>query len=272
MWQAAFVWQAFCSTTARGNDGMAQAVRSAWTFLALFVVACGSRNIDGLQIERPFEGAGGVGGWASVGGASAVGGWASVGGASAVGGWASVGGASNVGGSAGVGGAIASCIPGQSVACACTSGLSGAQICRNDGAYGACVCAGGGSLEQDQFIRIRNGMVGTWVGVQSNPWFEDCPTTLTFEANGHYSAHSPGEGCTVFYYGTNNDSPEKTYELADVLANGEGWGEIEIYFEPGNTNRGELRHVVLSADGNGLTFESWKDGYGPVVFTLERQR
>ncbi len=36
-----------------------------------------------------------------------------------------------------------SCVPGQSAACACSDGTSGAQICRGDGSYGQCVCGGG---------------------------------------------------------------------------------------------------------------------------------
>ena len=33
------------------------------------------------------------------------------------------------------------CVPGQSVACACTDGRSGAQLCATDGrAYGPCQC------------------------------------------------------------------------------------------------------------------------------------
>src|SRR5262245_22380871 len=41
------------------------------------------------------------------------------------------------------------CIPGASLSCTCSSGVSGAQICKSDGTLGSCVCdstgAGGGS-------------------------------------------------------------------------------------------------------------------------------
>jgi hypothetical protein len=38
------------------------------------------------------------------------------------------------------------CVPGQSVACACTNGLMGAQVCNPSGTgFGACECEGGGS-------------------------------------------------------------------------------------------------------------------------------
>ncbi len=35
------------------------------------------------------------------------------------------------------------CVPGMSTACACSDGTQGAQVCRGDGTYGACQCAGG---------------------------------------------------------------------------------------------------------------------------------
>jgi hypothetical protein len=35
-----------------------------------------------------------------------------------------------------------SCVPGQSVACSCASGDTGAQVCENGGTYGACDCSG----------------------------------------------------------------------------------------------------------------------------------
>ncbi len=44
-------------------------------------------------------------------------------------------------GSNGAGSNNPRCIPGQSAACACTDGATGAQICRDDGTFDACVCA-----------------------------------------------------------------------------------------------------------------------------------
>ena len=55
-----------------------------------------------------------------------------------------------------------------------------------------------------------------------------------------------------------------------MLANGEGAGEIAIWFAPGNSRRGEMRHVYLSPDENTLAFETWYDGYGPLTFKLTR--
>lgn len=74
----------------------------------------------------------------------------------------------------------------------------------------------------------------------------------------------------MFYYGDNTDNPEKTYLLNEVLPTTEGQGEILFWFGPGNANRGELRHLELSVDENELSFEVWKDAYGPLIFTLTR--
>jgi len=221
----------------------------------------------------------GTGGWSSTTTTEGTGGWTSstttsgggwdqtvTVGTGGYGGWGS-------GGYGGFGGSASFCIPGQSIGCTCATGQLGAQVCQPNRTYGPCVCAAvdGGSWEQQQLARLRRGIVGTWLGVQTNPWSDvPCSTKIQFEANGHYSAHSPNESCTVFYYGSNDDSPEKRYSIDDVLANGEGHAEIEIWFSPGLTNRGELRRLFLSEDENELRFEAWKTGYGPLVFTLKR--
>lgn len=38
---------------------------------------------------------------------------------------------------------VSTCIPGQSAACACADGQTGAQVCQDDGTYGICECTGG---------------------------------------------------------------------------------------------------------------------------------
>jgi hypothetical protein len=59
--------------------------------------------------------------------------------------------------------------------------------------------------------------------------------------------------------------------LLDVNTAGEVSGEIEIYYGSPSTDRDQLLHVVLSADGNTLSFEMWHAlTYGPVSFTLHR--
>jgi hypothetical protein len=152
------------------------------------------------------------------------------------------------------------------VACACTDGKQGAQVCRADGTFDPCVCV------DSEFQRIRDGMVGTWVGQQSNPWTQPYQVKITFGADGHYSAHCAQASCPdpVFYYGTDDDSPLKTYMLIDLHANGTGEGRIIIYFGPNDTNTDQLDQVTLSTDKQHLHFEFWDGQYGPVVFDLTR--
>jgi hypothetical protein len=223
----------------------------------------------------------GTGGWTSYTVSTSGGGWYDTVGVGGYGGWAvtttTVGsggyaGWGGYGGYGGYGGGVPRCVPGQTGACVCANGASGIQLCLANGTFGPCSCGDidAGTWEQQQLARLRRGIVGTWSGMQTNPWNSGCETKIQFEASGHYSAHSPGDSCIVFYYGSNDDSPEKTYLLDDVLATGEGQGEIAFWFSPGNVNPGELRHVFLSDDENLLRFEAWKTGYGPLVFTLKR--
>ena len=76
----------------------------------------------------------------------------------------------------------------------------------------------------------------------------------------------------VFYNGINDDSPDKTYDLIDVKANGECWGELTIYFAPGDTNIDEIRHLTMSDDQTHLSFDVFHQSiYGPITLTLTRQ-
>ena len=74
----------------------------------------------------------------------------------------------------------------------------------------------------------------------------------------------PAESCIVFYYGTNDDSPEKQYLIDDVS------GTIQIYFSSNDTNNGEIKQMALSQDGMKLTCKVLRDGYGPIDFVLSR--
>ena len=162
------------------------------------------------------------------------------------------------------------CIPGQSVGCACTDGRSGAQVCSGEGTFGPCVCTGASTIEQQILARVSAGIVGSWTGTVRSPWEPVHNVTFAFTADGHYSAHCQG-GCVALYYGDDGDSPSKTYRLLDVNTAGEVSGEIEIYYGSPSTDRDQLLHVVLSADGNTLSFEMWHAlTYGPVSFTLHR--
>ncbi len=124
---------------------------------------------------------------------------------------------------------------------------------------------------------LRAAMVGSWRGMTSTPWTAPYTTEVTFSADGHYRAHTVGGSGPAFYYGTDDDSPQKTYLLDNLLANGDGSGEIEILFFAGTpTNRGLLEHVRAchNRGGDRLDFEfwaAWVGRAGPVTFRLARQ-
>lgn len=163
-------------------------------------------------------------------------------------------------------GAAPSCVPGREVECACTNGRIGAQLCNAQGQFSPCRCL------DDRLARLRQGVLGTWKGTVTTPWQPPYAVTITFEADGHYSAHCVqlDVSCRAFYWGSDLDTPEKRYDIQDVRADGKGTAEILIWFDPGNVNHGQLRSIDLSADGNTLTFEAWKDSYGPLKFALTR--
>ena len=225
--------------------------------LALLAAGCGR-----TQFDLPLDGDGGTPG---VGGAGGGGGLGGAGGGGAGGG---LGGGVGSGGRGGTGGGPPLCVPGTSQVCACSTGDSGAQVCGPTGTFGACVC-------NNAFLRIKRGMVGTWRGTDSTPWTSSFQVLITFGADGHYSAHCAQAACPapVFYYGVDDDTPEKTYELRTLNGDGTGAGIIRIYFFPGNTTTGDLDEVKLSDDGQHLAFEfwaTWSGRYGPVTFDLTR--
>jgi hypothetical protein len=147
--------------------------------------------------------------------------------------------------------------------------MQGAQICQADGTFAPCVCV------PETYQRVKAGMVGTWVGVETSPWVDPFTVRVVFGADGHYSAHCAQASCpaAVFYYGTDDDSPEKTYALTDVHADETCSGKIAIFFFPGDSTVGSLEAVTLSDDGQHLRFEfwsTWGGRSGPVVFDLTR--
>lgn len=114
-------------------------------------------------------------------------------------------------------------------------------------------------------------MVGTWAGCLTTPWVPRYWVTITFRADGTYTgvAEETAEGYPAFYYGTDDDAPEKVYELNDLQDDLEGIGQIDIFFFVGSVNRGELRNIRLT--GNELEFEFFHRGeYGPLLYQLYR--
>jgi hypothetical protein len=150
-------------------------------------------------------------------------------------------------------------------------------VCLPSGTFEACYCRG------TDLRRLREGMVGTWQGVQSNPWTNPYKVGITFAADGHYSVRCAQPACPapVFYWGLDEDSQQKVYELEDVtpFAPRSGFGTIDVTFFPDsvvgdNSQSGTFEELGLSPDGTRLTFEfwgDWSDGkYGPLVFDLTR--
>jgi hypothetical protein len=246
------------------------------TILAL-IGSCGRTQPDplayGLGGSPEIGGSGGAAGGVGTGGRFGVGG-SGVGGAG-TGGRFGVGG-SGVGG-AGTGGRTGSggsgppmCVPGSSQSCACINGDVGAQTCNRAGTFYPCVC-------NSELRRIQAGMVGTWIGTNSNPWTSPYQVRIAFGADGSYSGHCAQGTCPapVFYYGIDDDSPAKTYLLQSLNADDSAGGTIQITFDVAGANAGpgSLEEVFVSADGQHLNFEfwaTWSGRYGPVRFDLMR--
>jgi hypothetical protein len=115
------------------------------------------------------------------------------------------------------------------------------------------------------------GMIGSWEGCVTTPWTSVHHVAVTFRADGTYSAVTTesldDSSGPAFYYGTDEDSPEKLYRVNDLQDSGKGGGEIDVHFWPGNSVRDELRNTKLIGDK--LEFELFHfHVYGPVTVRL----
>ena len=122
---------------------------------------------------------------------------------------------------------------------------------------------------------LQGGMLGTWAGCVTTPWVPPYWVTITFRDDGTYSGVAQpdqlGDWQPAFYYGTDEDSPEKRYELIGLQDSLKGVGQIDIFFSEGNTNRGYLPSIKLMGDQ--LEFEFFHRGqYGPLTYRLYRLR
>lgn len=127
-----------------------------------------------------------------------------------------------------------------------------------------------GDTTVSTLAELEAGIVGSWAGCVTTPWVSPYWVTITFRADGTYSGVAlAGSDQPAFYYGTDDDSPEKGYELNDLQDDGEGIGHIDIVFWALNTNRGDLRDIRLMDDQ--LQFEFFHRGqYGPLTYQLYR--
>lgn len=157
------------------------------------------------------------------------------------------------------------CTDGATLGCTCANGMSGNRVCLPRHTWSECACG------SPPLMRLRNGVLGTWIGTATTPWVAPYGVTFTFDSYTHYSAHSLEGGNPALYYGTDEDSPEKKYDITDIQDNGDGVGIIDVVFGPGNFTRQVLSGIALSADGNTLTFWYLEGGtHGPLQYDLQR--
>jgi hypothetical protein len=130
--------------------------------------------------------------------------------------------------------------------------------------------------------RFQTGVVGSWVGTATTPtgWtWARATVEFTFFCDGHYHARClVAEGgldptyCVALYNGTDDDNPQKTYEIYDVRSDGKATAHIVVYFDISNTTtRDELEAIDLAAAGDRLAFDLIHlDQYGPLHYDLQR--
>ena len=120
---------------------------------------------------------------------------------------------------------------------------------------------------------LQAGMIGSWEGCVTTPWVPTYHVTVTLRSDGTYSAMTTeapdGISEPAFYYGSDEDSPEKRYWINDLQDDLEGTGEIDVYFGPGNVVRDELRNIRLMGDQLRFEFFHFRV-YGPLTFELSR--
>jgi hypothetical protein len=127
-------------------------------------------------------------------------------------------------------------------------------------------------------MSVKNAVLGTWTGIATTPWVPPYQVTFTFDNYTHYSARSLQGTQPALYYGIDDNSLAKLYEIQTLLANGDAIGTIDIVFStsqlPGQATRDLLEGVHLSVDGTRLQFyylHVLSDGvYGPMQYDLQR--
>lgn len=127
--------------------------------------------------------------------------------------------------------------------------------------------------------RLTTYMVGDWYGVADTPWTPPYVVTLSFTEDLSYSARcvwASNQCCVAFYYGTDDDSDLKRFQLGGVDLDGAGLGELDIVFgQPGSYYesgyQGALQNIELDATLDRMRFEFFYDTYGPIEFYLRRQ-
>jgi hypothetical protein len=143
-----------------------------------------------------------------------------------------------------------------------------AQLCKTVNAE----CRNAVHSSNSDVATLRTSILGKWRGLANTPWTEPYPVLFQFMNDEQYSARSLEDRNVALYYGTDEDSPQKVYRITSMNYDGEGLGEIEVYFGPNNSRRARLDHLNLSQNNNLLTFEFWYGDYGPIRYDLRRLR
>lgn len=122
---------------------------------------------------------------------------------------------------------------------------------------------------------IQKHFIGQWEGKATPPsnWTEPYTVSIDFKADGTYSAKNTSSSpkATAFYYGTDEDSDLKVFDIYNLYSTGKATANITIVFRQGTTNIGKLNFITMSEDYNQLSFEFWKGSYGPIKYTLTRK-
>ena len=128
-------------------------------------------------------------------------------------------------------------------------------------------------------IDYQNYLTGHWIGSIVNPWTPPYNVDLTVQIDGHYSSHAiscykyfnGSEVCypTAFYYGTDNDYPDKKITVLNVNYLGIANGDMLIRYDNFSTTNDELRTIKFYNSGNVFKLEQWHFGtYGPLEYIV----
>ena len=132
------------------------------------------------------------------------------------------------------------------------------------------------------FNAARSGIQGRWEGLATTPWVGSYRVEITFGADGTYAGRCTEfsrECCNVFYYGTDLDTPLKTYSVEDATLSGNVTGALVLvvhyYDSPPDeftisSYPGDLSHIEFDATGSRMRFELRRSGKGPILYDLRR--
>ena len=160
------------------------------------------------------------------------------------------------------------CVPGQTIACACATGLQGTQSCADDGRYGSCVC------QEGTLAWFRSKLVGKWGGTRTTPWDDPMAgpvsVMLEFRADGTWLGSCDSDNCLIFDNGSLETSLNR-YHLTSSNEDRVAFGRLSVTWTRAYSTEGDLREIRFEANETELFFEfwaTWSGEYGPISFAL----